>query len=150
MTLVIAVLVLFVVASAAVCIFGLMLMSGEGSELKRVTKLAESGIEVEAKLVSLVPFGNRRYASATYEFPTPDGGTARHNKGETFGPALVVGDPYPLVHDPENAKSVHMGTMATVRREVRFRRSSVRGAKRTALVSFAAGVLATVGLIVSP
>jgi hypothetical protein len=148
--LVTAVLVCFLIASVPVCIFGLMLMAGERDELKKMTELIESGIEVQARLVSLVPFVKQDYASAVYEFTTPNGQTARHQTGVTLGPAHVVGDPYPLVHHPQNTKRLHMGTMSTVRRERRSRRGSVTFAQRMALVSFAAGVLATVGLIVSP
>lgn len=148
--LVTVVLVCFIIASVPLCIFSLMLMSGEGAELKKMKELSESGIEVQARLVSLVPFGTRGYAHAVYEFESPGGGTARHQSGATVGPAYVVGDSYPLVHHPENTKRLHMGTMSTVRRERRSRQSSVRGARRTALLSVAAGVLATVGLIVSP
>ncbi|WP_405444889.1 hypothetical protein [Streptomyces erythrochromogenes] len=150
MNLVTAVLVCFIIASVPVFLVGVMLISGERSELKKMTELAQSGVEVEARLMSLVPFGTRGYASAAYEFQTPDGRAARHQTGVNFGSAHVVGDAYPLVHHPTNTKVVHMGTLSTVRKEVRFRKSSVRGAQRTALLSLAAGVLATIGLIVSP
>ncbi|MFF9017499.1 hypothetical protein ACF09C_31635 [Streptomyces sp. NPDC014870] len=150
MNLVTAVLVCFMIASVPVCIFGLMLISGERSELKKMTELSETGIEVRSRLVRLEPFGPRGYASVTYEFPTPTGGAARHNTGVNFGSAHVVGDEYPLVHHPTNIKIVHMGTMSTVRQERGRRKGYVRGAQRIALLSFAAGVLATIGLIVSP
>ncbi|MGW2020456.1 hypothetical protein [Streptomyces sp. NPDC001927] len=150
MNLVIAVLVCFIIASVPVFVFSLMLISGERSELKRMTELSESGVEVQARLVSLAPFGTRGYASVTYEFPTPNGGTARHNKGANFGPAHVVGDEYPLVHHPTNTRIVHMGTLSTVRQERGRRKGYMRSAQRTALLSLAAGVLATIGLIVSP
>ncbi|MFE2163547.1 DUF3592 domain-containing protein [Streptomyces sp. NPDC059447] len=150
MNLVTAVLVCFVLASVPVCFFGLMMISGERSELRKMTELSESGVEVQARLVSLVPFGERGYASVVYEFETPGGGVSRHQKGALRGPAHVVGDLYPLVHDPENAKRVHMGTLSTVRKERKRRRGYLRNAQRMALLSFAAGVLATVGLIVSP
>ncbi|MFJ7157376.1 DUF3592 domain-containing protein [Streptomyces sp. NPDC101118] len=150
MNLVTAVLVCFIVASVPVCIFGLMLVSGERSELKRMMRLSESGVEVQARLVSLVPFGERGYAHVVYEFETPGGGIARHEKGASRGPAHVVGHLYPLVHEPDNTRSVHMGTLSTVRRERRRRQGYVRSSRRMALLALAAGVLATVGLIVSP
>lgn len=150
MNLVTAVLVCFIIASVPVCIFGLMLISGERSELKKMTELSESGVEVQARLVSLVPFGERGYAHVVYEFETAEGGINRHQAGASRGPAHVVGHLYPLVHDPENPKRVHMGTLSTVRKERKRRRGYVRSSQRMALLSFTAGVLATVGLIVSP
>ncbi|MFD4247606.1 DUF3592 domain-containing protein [Streptomyces sp. NPDC058525] len=150
MNLVTAVLVCFIIASVPVCIFGLMLISGERSELRKMTELSESGVEVPARLVSLVPFGKRGYAHVVYEFETPDGGTVRHQKGASRGPAHVVGHLYPLVHDPENTQRVHMGTLSTVRKERKRRQGYMRNSQRVALLSFAAGVLAAVGLIVSP
>ncbi|MCX2179760.1 hypothetical protein KV205_04325 [Streptomyces sp. SKN60] len=149
MNLVTGVLVCFIVASVPVCVFGLMLISGERRERKRMTGLCQSGVEVQAKLVSLVPFGNRGYASVTYEFQTPTG-TVRHNKGASQGPAHVIGHEYPMVYDPQNTKSVHLGDMAAAHKERRNREGYVRGAQRLTLLSLAAGVLATVGLIVSP
>ncbi|MFI6874531.1 DUF3592 domain-containing protein [Streptomyces sp. NPDC050400] len=148
MTLVIAVLVLSLVASVPACVFGLMLMKGEGAELKKMTELYESGVEVQAQLVSLVPFGNRGYAHAHYEFPSPQG-PARHEKGAEVGPAHVVGERYPMVFDPQNTKRVHLGTKASVRRERARRVGYVRNAKRMAVLSFAAGTLATVGLVLT-
>ncbi|MFF8604768.1 DUF3592 domain-containing protein [Streptomyces sp. NPDC015346] len=148
--LVTAVLVCFIIASVPVFIFGLMLIAGERDELKKMTELNESGIEVQARLVSLTPINTQGTGRVIYEFETPDGQNARHQTGVSMGPAHVVGDLYPLVYDPRNTKRVHMGTKATVRKERRFRQGSVRGAKRLALLSFVAGVMATVGLIVSP
>ncbi|MEU4268269.1 hypothetical protein [Streptomyces sp. NPDC026092] len=150
MNLVTAVLVCFIIASVPVFFFGLMIISGERAELKKMTELSATGVEVQSRLVRVEPFGQRGYASVTYEFPTPTGGTARHGTGANFGAAHVVGDAYPLVHHPTNTKIVHMGTMSTVRQERERRKGYLRGAQRTALLSFAAGVLATIGLIVSP
>ncbi|MFI8962433.1 DUF3592 domain-containing protein [Streptomyces sp. NPDC053493] len=150
MNLVTAVLVCFLLASVPGCLFGLMLMSGDRRGLKEMKELSESGVEVQARLVTLVPFGNRGYAHVAYEFTTPGGGIARHEKGAIRGPAHVVGHRYPLVHDPENTRRVHMGTLATVRKELRRRKSYLRNMRRMALLSLAAGVLAAVGLIVSP
>ncbi|MFG2328542.1 DUF3592 domain-containing protein [Streptomyces sp. NPDC048604] len=149
MTLVIVVLVCFIIASVPACLFGLGLMAGERGELKKMTDLNESGVEVQARLLSLTPINTSGTGSVIYEFETATG-TARHATGVSMGPAHVVGDLYPLVYDPQNTKRVHMGTKATVRRERRFREGSVRFAKKMALVSFVAGTLATVGLIVSP
>lgn len=147
--LVTVVLLLSLVVSVLVCGFALLLMNGEGAELKKMTELCESGVEVQAQLVSLVPFGNRGYAHAVYEFPSPHGST-RHQKGAEVGPAHVVGDRYPMVFDPRNTKRVHLGTKAAVRRERKRRQGYLRNAQRMALVSFAAGALATVGLILNP
>ncbi|MFB7375574.1 hypothetical protein ACFC0D_37770 [Streptomyces sp. NPDC056222] len=147
--LVTAVLACFIIASVPVFIFGLLIVAGEGGELKKMEDLNESGLEVQARLVSAVPINTTGTLSVIYEFRTATG-TARHQTGVSVGPAHVVDDLYPLVYDPNNVKRVHMGTKATVRKERRFRQSSLRGAKLTALLSFAAGVLATVGLIVSP
>ncbi|XIE78454.1 hypothetical protein AB6O49_10530 [Streptomyces sp. SBR177] len=71
MTLVMAVLVGFVLVPGAFLVFGLMQISGESHERKRIRRLCESGVVVQARLISLVPFGTRGYASATYEFDTP-------------------------------------------------------------------------------
>lgn len=139
----------FVLASLAGCLFAPLLMKGEGKEMERMRDLAESGIEVESRLISLVPFGNRGYAHALYEFNTSYGAT-RHDTAASVGHAMVVGNAYPLVYHPDNLKLVQMGTMATVRREVRFRRGGVRGAKRILFASLAALVLAVVGLILIP
>ncbi|MEU8619836.1 DUF3592 domain-containing protein [Streptomyces sp. NPDC048623] len=149
MNLVTGVLVCFIVASVPAFFFGLMLISGERHERKRMTGLCESGVEVQAKLISLVPFGKNGYASVTYEFETATG-TVRHNKGANRGPAHVIGHEYPMVYDPQNPKSVHLGDMAAARKERKRRQGDVRGAQRFALLSLAVGVLATVGLIVSP
>ncbi|MEU4126805.1 MULTISPECIES: DUF3592 domain-containing protein [Streptomyces] len=150
MNLVTAVLVCFIIASVPVFLFGLMLMSGERGELKKMTELSESGIEVQASLVGLQPFGTRGYASAVYEFQSPSGATVRHSKGVNFGAAHVVGQKYPLVHAPHDMKRLHMGTMSTVRQERGRRKGYLRGAQWTVLLAFVAGALATVGLIVSP
>ncbi|MER7521030.1 DUF3592 domain-containing protein [Streptomyces sp. NPDC126499] len=149
MNLVMTVLLLALLASAGVLFFGLMLMRGEGEELKKMTELYESGVEVRAKLVSLVPFGTNGYASATYEWQSPEG-SGRFNTGASVGPAHVVGQRYPLVFDPRNTKRVHLGTKVAVRRERKRRQGYARNARRMALLSFAAGALATVGLIISP
>ncbi|MFG2328544.1 DUF3592 domain-containing protein [Streptomyces sp. NPDC048604] len=149
MNLVMTVLLLAVLASAAFCIFGLMLMSGEGSELKKMTELYETGVEVRAELVGLAPFGKDGYASVTYAWESPEG-SGRLNKGASVGPAHVVGERYPLVFDPQNTKRAHLGTKVAVRRELKRRRGYVRNARRMALLGFAAGALATVGMIVSP
>ncbi|WP_418956967.1 hypothetical protein [Streptomyces tritici] len=149
MTLVMTVLLLALLASAGAFLFGLMLMQGEGAELKKMTELYESGVEVRAELVSLVPFGTNGYASATYEWQSPEG-SGRHNKGANAGPAHVVGQEYPLVFLPRNTKHVHLGTKVATRRELKRRREYVRNAQRMALLGFAAGTLATVGLIISP
>ncbi|WP_406860823.1 DUF3592 domain-containing protein [Streptomyces sp. HUAS MG47] len=149
MTAVMTVLLLALVVSVAFCGFGLMLMNGEGSELKKMTELYETGVEVRAELVSLVPFGKDGYASATYVWQSPDG-SGRLNKGANVGPAHKVGERYPLVFDPQNTKRVHLGTKVAVRRERKRRQGYVRDAQRMALLAFAAGTLATVGMIVSP
>ncbi|MFF8602661.1 DUF3592 domain-containing protein [Streptomyces sp. NPDC015232] len=149
MTLVMAVLVGFVLVPGAFLVFGLMQISGERHERKRITRLCEYGVEVQARLISLAPFGTRGYASVTYEFDTPDG-TVRHNKGATRGPAHVVGRTYPMVYDPDNPKSVHLGDLAAAHKERRRREGYVRDAQRMVLLSLAAATLATVGLIVSP
>lgn len=143
-------LVCFIIASVPVFIFGLLHMSGERGELKKMTELSESGIEAQARLVGLEPFGTRGYANAVYEFQSPGGATVRHNQGVNFGAAHVVGHTYPLVHAPHDMKRLHMGTMSTVRQERGRRKGYLRAAHRTVLLAFAAGVLATVGLIVSP
>ncbi|MET8570307.1 DUF3592 domain-containing protein [Streptomyces sp. NPDC004783] len=150
MNLVTAVLVCFLVVSVPVFLFGLLLMAGEREELKKMTDLHESGVEVQARLVSLRPINTRGTGSAVYEFSTGDGRTVQHGAGVSMGPAHVVGDLYPLVYDPHNVKRVHMGTKATVRKERKWRGGSVRGAQRTAVLSLAVGVLATVGLMLSP
>lgn len=144
------VLICFAVASVAGIGFGLMWMLGERNELKRMTELDDNGIAVQARLVGLMPFGTKGYAHAVYEFEGPNGETLRHQQGAVAGPAYVVGDTYPLVHVPQRAKHVHMGTEATVRKERRNRAGYVKSAQRLALVSLAAGVLATVGLVFSP
>jgi hypothetical protein len=147
--LVMTVLLLAVLASAAFCFFGLMLIKGEGAELKKMTELYESGVEVRAELVSLVPFGTNGYASAVYEWQSPEG-SGRHQKGASVGHAHVVGQSYPLVFDPQNTRRVHLGTKVAVRRERKRRQGYVRNAQRMALLALAGGALATVGLIISP
>ncbi|WP_189747392.1 hypothetical protein [Streptomyces nojiriensis] len=67
-----------------------------------------------------------------------------------FGTAHFVGHRYPLVHAPHDMKRLHMGTMSTVRQERRLRKGCLRGTQRTVLLALAAGVPATVGLVVSP
>ncbi|MFI8823933.1 DUF3592 domain-containing protein [Streptomyces sp. NPDC053431] len=148
--LVTAVLVCFIILSVPVFVFGLLLIAGERDARKKMTELNESGVEVEARLVSLRPINTTGTGSAVYEFDTQHGQTAQYRTGVTMGPAHVVGDRYPLVYDPLNTRRVHMGTKATVRRERKNRHVSVRGATWLTLLSLAAGTLATVGLIVSP
>lgn len=147
--LVLTVLLLAALASATLCFFSLMLMRGEGAELKRMTKLNESGAEVRAKLVNLVPFGTNGYANAVYEWQSPEG-SGQHHRGVNVGHAHVVGQRYPLVFDPRNTKCVHLGTQVAVRRECKRLKRQVRRMRRMALLSFVAGALATVGLIISP
>lgn len=147
--LVTTVLLLALLAAAAVLLLGLALMKGEGSELKKMTELYESGVEVRAELVSLVPFGTRGYASAVYAWQSPQG-SGRFSKGASVGPAHVVGQRYPLVFDPRNIRRVHLGTKVAVGRERRRRRGYVRNAQRMALLSTVVGALAAAGLALSP
>ncbi len=147
--LVLTVLVLAALASAALCFFGLMLMSGERAQLKRMRELHESGIEVRAELVSLVPFGTRGYARVVYEWQSPEG-SGRHTQGANMGHAHVVGRRYPLVFDPRNTKRAHLGTQVAVRRECKRLERQVRHMRRMALASFLTGALATAGLVISP
>ncbi|MEV6552017.1 DUF3592 domain-containing protein [Streptomyces sp. NPDC051597] len=149
MNLVMTVLLLAVLASAALCVFGLLLVQGEGEELKKMTELYESGVEVRAELVSLVPFGTNGYASAVYEWQSTEG-SGRHQTGVNAGHAHVVGHSYPLVFNPHNTRRVHLGTKVAVRRERKRRQDSVRNARRMALWALAGGALAAVGLIISP
>ncbi|MFF8387314.1 hypothetical protein ACF053_27235 [Streptomyces kanasensis] len=149
MNLVMTVLLLAVLASVACCFFGLAQMKGEGAELKKMTELYESGVEVQAELVGLAPFGTNGYASAVYEWLSPEG-SGRYQTGAKVGHAHVVGQRYPLVFDPRNIKRVHLGTKVAVRRERKRRQGYVRSAQRMALLAFAAGALATVGLVISP
>jgi len=147
--LVMTVLLLAVVVSAGFFVFGLMLMSGERAELRKMTELYESGVEVRAELVSLVPFGSNGYAHAVYTWQSPEG-SGRYQTGASVGPAHVVGRSYPLVFLPRNTKHVHLGTKVATRREVKRRRGFLRDARRMALLGFSAGALAAVGLILSP
>ncbi|MFI8916538.1 hypothetical protein ACIGW4_33695 [Streptomyces sp. NPDC053513] len=149
MNLVTTVLLLAVVASAGFFVFGLMLISGEGAELKKMTELYESGVEVRAELVSLVPFGSNGYARAVYAWESPEG-SGRYQTGANVGPAHVVGRSYPLVFLPRNTKHVHLGTKTATRREVKRRRKYRRDARRMVLLGFTAGALATVGLVLGP
>ncbi|MEU8526333.1 MULTISPECIES: hypothetical protein [Streptomyces] len=150
MILVIVVLVCSLFASLAGLLFGPLMIQGEGKELKKIRDLAESGIEVESRLVGLERIGDGGYLHGMFEFGTLNGDTVLHQTGEKVSPAMVVGSAYPLVYHPDNVKHVLVGTMATVRKEVRFRRDGVRGAKKMMLLAFAVGVLAVVGLILSP
>ncbi|WP_406860821.1 hypothetical protein ABZO31_10315 [Streptomyces sp. HUAS MG47] len=149
MILVTLVLVCFLFASVAGVFFGPLMIKGEGALLAKVKDLAESGIEVEARMLNRMRVGNRGYVEALFEFDTPNG-AVRHQTGESVSPAMVVGDLYPVVYHPDDVRFVKVGTMATVRREVRYRRRGVRGAKRLILVSLLTGALATAGLILSP
>ncbi|MFF8830815.1 hypothetical protein [Streptomyces sp. NPDC015131] len=149
MNLVMSVLLLAVLASAAFCFFGLIQIKGEAVELKKMTELYESGVEVRAELVSLVPFGTRGYASAVYAWQSPEG-SGRYQTGASVGHAHVVGQSYPLVFDPQNTRRVRLGTKVAVRRERKRRQGYVRDAQRMALLALAGGALATVGLIISP
>lgn len=99
--------------------------------------------------MSLVPFGTNGYASAVYEWQSPEG-SGRHQKGANVGHAHVVGQSYPLVFDPQNTRRVHLGTKVAVRRERKRRQGYVRNAQRMTLLALAGGALATVGLIISP
>ncbi|MFH8473636.1 hypothetical protein [Streptomyces sp. NPDC018000] len=150
MNMVNVVLIGFAVVSVPAFVFCLMLMQGTREELKKMTELNETGIEVQARLVSLVPFGTKGYAHALYEFEGPNGETVRHQKGATAGPAHVVGDTYPLVHHPQRTNRLHMGTKKTVRKERRMQAGYMRNAQWMALISLVAGALAIVGFVLSP
>jgi len=145
-----AVLIGFAALSVPVFIFALLWMQGEQEELTKMTELDESGIEVQARLVDLVPFGTKGYAHAFYEFEGPRGETVRHRKGETVAPVHVVGDTYPLVHHPQLTNRLHMGTKKTVRKERRTRQGYVRGTRWLALTSFMVCLLAIGGYVLSP
>ncbi|MEU7278924.1 hypothetical protein AB0A69_09135 [Streptomyces sp. NPDC045431] len=150
MNLVNAVLICFAIASVPGLMFGLMCVKGERTVLKKMTELDETGIEVQARLVSLVPFGKGRFAHAVYEFEGPGGTYVRHEQGATVGPAHVVGETYAFVHHPQFPKRLHMGTAKTIRKERRARARYLREGQRIALCSLAAGVLAGVGLVFGP
>ncbi|GAA2467820.1 hypothetical protein [Streptomyces lavendulocolor] len=150
MNLVNIVLVCFAVAAVPLFIFGAGWRQGERSELKKMTELDETGIEVQARLVSLVPFGNGQYAHAHYEFESPDGSPVRHRTGATVGPAHVVGDTYAFVHHPQFPTRLHMGTKQTVRKERKNRAGLLRCAQWIMFGSLVTEALAVVGLVFSP
>lgn len=104
------------------------------------------GVEVQAKLSSLVPIGTSIYSSAVYVFESPHG-SGSHRVDTVVSPLRVVGERYRLVFDPRNTKRVRLGPMAAARREHKTRLGFKRSAQRSALLSGAVCVLATVGLI---
>ncbi|MEU2229770.1 hypothetical protein [Streptomyces vietnamensis] len=150
MNMVNVVLVVSAVVSVPAFLFALLWMSGERQEAKRIRELDETGVLVEARLVSLVPFGNRGYASVRYEFQGPNGEKAKYETGVTALPVHVVGDTYPLVHHPRNAKSVYQGTRAAVRKERRAREGFVRGTVWFACLAFLVSALSIGALVLGP
>lgn len=147
---VIFVLIGFVVLSTLGLLFGLALISGERQELKKMTELGETGIEVRARVKHITPVGTKGYGRVLYEFDGPDGGAVRYEKPESLAPHHVVGATFPLVHHPRNTKSLHMGTKAVVRKERKGRQSSIKLAYGFTLASATVCALAIVGLVLSP
>ncbi|WP_329120770.1 hypothetical protein [Streptomyces sp. NBC_01353] len=145
-----AVLIGFIVLSVVGFLFGLALKSGEGQELKRMTELDESGIEVQARVAHVMPVGTKGYGRVLYEFDGPNGESLRHEMPESLAPHHVVGATFPLVHHPRAAKNVKMGTMTLVRKERRMREGSVKGVRWFILMTVAVCALAVVGLVLSP
>ncbi|MEU8531209.1 hypothetical protein AB0C77_37400 [Streptomyces sp. NPDC048629] len=144
------VLVSFALLSLLGFVYGLGWIKGERNHLRDMTELAESGIETQAELVSLVPFGNHGSAHADYLYNTPNGGQNQHAGVATLGPAHVVGDSYPMVHHPHKPKIVVMGTMANVRREQRMRQHFLKQARQLTLLSVLTGALAVAGILIGP
>ncbi|MFF6776598.1 DUF3592 domain-containing protein [Streptomyces sp. NPDC012637] len=143
---VIVVLSLFAIAGPVACVFGLVLTRVLSAERKQMRELADSGVETQAELVSLVPTSTPGSVNTLYEFRTGDGERATHSRYEIAGPGFVLGDPYPLVHHPSDTKLVVMGTMANVRKELRSRARTVRRMRIFSLCSFLAGALAFTGI----
>ncbi len=144
------VLVVSAVVSVPACVFSLMVMAGSRKEAKRMRELEETGVLVEARLAALAPFGNRGYAAVRYEFRGPNGEKAEYGTGVTLMPVHVVGDTYPLVHHPRNAKIVYQGTRAAVRKERKSQEGFARGAGRIASAFFLAGALSIGALALGP
>ncbi|MFD0369860.1 hypothetical protein [Streptomyces sp. NPDC059071] len=150
MDMVILVLSVFVLAGGGLFLFGLLWLSGERSELRAMTELAETGVEVRAALVALQPLVRTDTLRAHYEYPAADGSRARHTTGVSPNPLYRVGETYSLVRLPRVAKKVHMGTMAAVRKERADRERYVRQAVWLVIAGFTACATAVTGLVLVP
>ncbi|MFE1289234.1 hypothetical protein [Streptomyces sp. NPDC058751] len=150
MDMVILVLGTFVLAGGGLLFFGLMSFSGERSALRKARELEETGAEVPAVLVALEPLVRTDTLRAHYEYPTAGGSQARHITGVGPNPLHVVGETYPLVRLPRVSRSVHMGTMAAVRKERRDRERYVRQAVWMMALGATACATAVTGLVLVP
>ncbi|MER5203987.1 hypothetical protein [Streptomyces sp. NPDC002825] len=146
MNMVNVVLVCAAVVSVPACVFSLMVMAGSRQEAKKMKVLEETGVLVQARLAHLVPFGNKGDAHVRYEFPGPNGETARYDTGVSAYPVHVVGETYPLVHHPRNAKSVYQGTRKAVRTERRAQEGFMKAAGWIACFFFLTGALSITAL----
>lgn len=146
------ILLLVVCAFVGACpvAFGPPMYFGVRKQARATRKLEETGVEVDAVLISMGGQARTTTLCLVYEYPNADGSTALHTAYAAPNPLYVVGDSYPLVRTPHLSKDAELGTLAAVRELREDHERSVRHTGWAIVAGAAMLTLAVTGLFLTP